>query len=47
MEERKALGERLETRSQEEVMAGIPQFWEAEIGHFKASPGRLRNPWGC
>ena len=39
LEERKALGERLETRSQEEVMAGIPQFWEAEIGHFKASPG--------
>lgn len=41
LEERKALGALLERRSQEEVMGRIPQFWEAESGHFAAPPGAV------
>ena len=38
LEERKALGALLEQRSQEEVMARIPQFGTAEIGNFAPPP---------
>lgn len=38
LEERKALGALLEQRPQEEVMARIPQFWEAETGSFAPPP---------
>lgn len=38
LEERKALGALLDTRSQEEVMARIPQFGAAESGNFVPPP---------
>lgn len=38
LEERKALGALLDTRSQAEVMAGISQFWEAETDNFAPPP---------
>lgn len=38
LEERKALGALLERQPQEEVMARIPQFWEAETGAFAPPP---------
>ncbi|WP_297981783.1 endonuclease/exonuclease/phosphatase family protein [uncultured Oscillibacter sp.] len=38
LEERKALGALLDTRSQEEVMAMIPQFGEAETDNFVPPP---------
>lgn len=38
LEERKTLGALLEQRPQEEVMARIPQFWEAETGSFAPPP---------
>ena len=38
LEERKALGGLLEQQPQEEVMARIPQFWEAETGSFSPPP---------
>ena len=38
-EERQRLGARLETLSQDRVMAGIPQFFEAEIHNIAPAPG--------
>lgn len=39
-EERQRLGRLLETMSQDEVMAMIPQFFETETGSFAADPGQ-------